>query len=591
MAISRKSIFIFLNLFILPMFIFAVIPIARWDVVPHQRIEKNFDAGVVAFSKAGVLDVSFDVSGQGYAGPSTQKVFSMELNTRTDVWEYFITLDPSDFTGSGKISIVATVTGKDGGVKELDPLILIVDGAGTLEAYEVWCDNHNGNDSTGLVGNPERPFETILAAINAVQALSNESKCDGAKIYLEEGAWTLGTSYTYSTLTVDEWIYFTKAPGASKENVIIDTGGTAHGTTWGCFKDLTISNKVTKNRITWHSPSNLWCDNVDIIGFNRTVTDSSPIRRDGVSRSDYPCWFTDCYVYNVDMAFREAYFCRGCDIEHIANDAFQNVECVINCTVDDIDPEDTYNHADVYQMWRYDKDNFIIYGLHATNCHYQGFYIDNNIDHTSNTNIAFVNVLIEMRGPGRYDFDNSTQKIILDAGGMVGNWDHVLLWNCTFLGGWFYYMGSGWTNSSMIGCLFDEWLDFSESDYVDPDWTLPGNSEGNVFLNNHFQYSAVTGEGIGSDKRPHYRAKSPDSDPDVSQSIGDPEIITSTDDIKYIGMPKSDTSPLVDRLPLNYFPVDALGKLRDSLPDIGAIEYNFWSGRQSVKPSGIKVIY
>jgi hypothetical protein len=54
--------------------VMAVTPIARYDVVPHQRIESTdtFNFGVVAFSKAGIEKVVFTISGQSYGGTGTE---------------------------------------------------------------------------------------------------------------------------------------------------------------------------------------------------------------------------------------------------------------------------------------------------------------------------------------------------------------------------------------------------------------------------------------------------------------------------------------------------------------------------------------
>lgn len=95
-------------------------PIARWDVVPHQRIQagESLKIGVVAFSKAGIDRVEFQVSGGGYVGPNPLVVSEIAFNERTQVDEYWVELSANDFTIDGPIEVRATVIGNDGGVRD-----------------------------------------------------------------------------------------------------------------------------------------------------------------------------------------------------------------------------------------------------------------------------------------------------------------------------------------------------------------------------------------------------------------------------------------------------------------------------------------
>ena len=70
---------------------FAARPIARWDVIPSQRVSGTFKAGVVAFHEKGVK-VQFSVNGK--------QAFTADhptLNPRTKVWEYVFAFDASKF--------------------------------------------------------------------------------------------------------------------------------------------------------------------------------------------------------------------------------------------------------------------------------------------------------------------------------------------------------------------------------------------------------------------------------------------------------------------------------------------------------------
>ena len=80
----------------------AARPIARWDVVPHQRIDGVFKAGIVAFHEDGV-EVEFDIAGRKFVADAPL------LNDRTGVWEFYVPIDVSKLP-DGPISIKATAT-------------------------------------------------------------------------------------------------------------------------------------------------------------------------------------------------------------------------------------------------------------------------------------------------------------------------------------------------------------------------------------------------------------------------------------------------------------------------------------------------
>ena len=84
---------------------FAARPVARWDVVPHQRISGVFNAGVVAFHEDGVK-VTFDVGGRKFTAEEPK------LNARTGVWEYFVPIDAAKLPdGPVAVKAVATTLG------------------------------------------------------------------------------------------------------------------------------------------------------------------------------------------------------------------------------------------------------------------------------------------------------------------------------------------------------------------------------------------------------------------------------------------------------------------------------------------------
>ena len=68
---------------------FAARPVARWDVVPDQRVSGTFLAGVCAFHEDGVR-VAFSVNGK-----FVHVANAPTPNPRTRVWEYVFPLDTS----------------------------------------------------------------------------------------------------------------------------------------------------------------------------------------------------------------------------------------------------------------------------------------------------------------------------------------------------------------------------------------------------------------------------------------------------------------------------------------------------------------
>ena len=78
----------------------AAHPVARWDVVPYQRIDGVFKAGVVAFHDEGV-QVVFEVAGKKFTAEEPK------LNDRTGVWEFFVPINVAKLP-DGPISLKAT---------------------------------------------------------------------------------------------------------------------------------------------------------------------------------------------------------------------------------------------------------------------------------------------------------------------------------------------------------------------------------------------------------------------------------------------------------------------------------------------------
>ena len=590
-AYHYKRLILFISMFFVASLLSALTPVARWDVVPYQRIDKNgiFNIGVVTFSKEGINNVTFSISGQGYHGQNYKSTSSMSYNDRTGVYEYYVPIEADDFSSDGIFTVSATVSGNDGGERVLDAITLNVNRTGDLIQPKVWVSS-SGSDSTGVVGDSLYPFSTISGAIQAIQVV-NGGKADGGIVYLEEGTYTLGNC---SVVTENEWLTITKAAGANIESTIINGGGSVKETKLIRFYNVTLKSKASYDKwlTGWPDPAplELWVDNCKVIGSGRHLPLTNPISRTG------PWYCTDSYFYNVDFGMSTGTLARNVEMETTGNDPFVNVECIINAKVTDVDPGATYWHADGFQNHTNPADNKIIYGYIGTDLHYQGMFIRGNGTHTNN---AFVNVFLEMREPGRPGASTS-DAIILSSGSLYGKYDHLIMWNCSFPTEGFYLhtepdIGFEIRNSSFIGNLFYELRDYPTgiggSTYEDPDYSEYGNTNNNDFLYNHYIWSAVD-SGIGGASEPHWYSKSPDSSVSVSQSLGDPALNLSDFNSDDFGLPKS-SSPLINRIPFKTVPVDARGFIRDSNPDVGALEYGADEPKvksMNIKPKGLRII-
>lgn len=566
---------IFLCIALLPTTVMALTPIAQPNVVPNQRFSagEKFNFGVVAFSKAGIDRVKFTISGQGYSGQNPLYSSSMTYNSRTDVYEYWVPLDASKFSSDGPISVSMTVYGKDGGSRNLGSIPLVVNASGKLPRPEAWVSN-TGSDSSGKVNNRSNPFRTIGGAISAIQSV-NGGVSDGATVYFYKGTYSLSGANT-TIKTNNEWLTFKKDTSASIENTIINNGGNAAKTKLLKVDSLTLTSSGKNDYVfNLNDPDFLWVNNCNLRGSDRWAQGSNPVKH-------FNSYHTNNYIYNVDRGVNGGILARNLSIEHIGEDAFQNFPFAVNIRVKDQDPGNTYWHADGFQQWGDGKENTIVYNYYGTDMHYQGLFM--RATNSAARNNAFVNVFMEMRPPGRPG--SSGGNAILSNGAMFGPWDHVVFWHNTLPSSAFYIAkdkaGYGFTNSSFIGNVFHEFKDAAQNSGSEPTWSLPGNTQKNEFLFNHITQSYTDlqqGHNCGWPTPagcPHVHSKSPDSDPNGSQSIGDPllnlpKLSNGQSAPSNFGQPK-DASPLINKITKVTVPADVFGNPRDQKPDIGAFE-------------------
>ncbi len=563
----RKEGLIFFGVFVLVCLNFVsaagLTPIARWDVVPYQRINfgETLNLGVVAFSKEGIDRVEFLISGQGYSG-GIKTATEMSLNPQTGVWEYWVPLSASEFSSDGVINVEAVVYGEDGGMRDknsfsggvnLDPglntLVLNVNPQMTLMQSEVWVNASGGNDNNP--GTRDQPLATIGRAVRNLRDMGNNG--NGGIVWLSPGIHNMNSSGSGNVYNDNEWITI-KPVVLGRDKTILQTSDK----TLSHVKKIKVEGIKIKRMdfgdyaMLFQPPSlfqnvSVWIDNCEIEGLGREVQEQRIM-------GNVKAYYTNSHIHDTRFPTDMGILARSLNLTQVGEDAFRNMPLIVNCNVDDIDRgNNTARHPDVWQ-WVYspemNEENIIAYNLRASNCTYQGISNNNAIvggqPSLIGKNIAFVNVHL-----------NCT------AGGYWARWtDHLLLWHVSEIGGNFFFQqdyfkpGLQWfwspvTNLSMKGCIFSKLKNYYNPTYGYVDWS---DTE-----NNHY----AVPQGFSGD--------------DLYVIAPGKNATNGTIEIDSYGRPLFG-SPLIDRLDENLVPIDADGNLRDSMGDIGA--YEFISGTQ-----------
>jgi hypothetical protein len=646
-------------------------PIARFDVVPHQRISKGevFNVGVVAFSKAGIDKVVFHISGQSYTGTNPVTVSDISYNPRTKVHEYWFPLRADDFQSDGPIQIEAVVYGTDSGTRDknwliddsfgatygldcwvdsngghnyycnvtsdnlfdesmiyseiyfyksddnwwngvneyissatantltfhyatswgenpttidhapqigdkfvltrgfgLDPLVLIVNPNGTLPAPIAYVDTQ-GNDSNGIVNNPNHPYATVGAAMKGVQTWmstnGHEDKISGGIIKLNPGTHTQSNGgFSGSVLSKDEWltIMANDEVGGNKTNTTLYAGSFLN-TEFVKACGLTISSENNGSDAfavasTFRHKFNIWIDDCNLVGHTKFNELAIPVTAKGK-------WFTNTYFTNMGKAVSAAKLARNLTIEHIGDDVFVKSPFGINIKANDVNPRDGTcvgggcAHADCWQWWGSPiPHNMIIYNFDCRNCTYQGIFArtqDGNTPEGYQTPKVEGAAIINMR-----------TELVDDPVGAKNAWyistSHMLMWHNTF-----NHEFNFWNDGDGSGRFP---LNIEDFDVV-------GNSFFNVELNagqgdDNGGDPQAPGIDLSSWRHNHYLEEAGTryyiETPGVDISVGNPMTDASAVPLE--------TSPLVDRVEQMLVPVDANGNLRTDASDIGAFEYN-----------------
>ena len=398
----------------------AARPVARWDVIPDQRIDGVFQAGVCAFHEEGV-QVQFSLNGKA-VGVARKPTF----NTRTEVWEFVFPVDTSKLPdGPLTLGAKAAVPDHPEEAYDLPELRLYANGKGSLTVREVvWADSENGDDANP--GTEASPLKTLGAAVRKTPV--------GGTVRLKAGLYSCqglgGGNRPY-------WTTIEAAPGVPRDAVEIGPGRPStdrlrfRGVTFFC--DATdgytpiLSGDNGKTRVwlddckTWNKKGR-WAANANVFG-NRYI----PYITGGITTE----------MTNGP----DGRIIRGHLVQKIASDVWTGSEkLVVNCRCEDVDPGSTGAHPDFHQShakapgW---VENVILYNVSGFDCKCQGLF------GTRLRNSAFVNVLFE-RTPGNYFLSQYS-----------GPMENVLFAHITLVGqNWLWRDGYTPKDVRVINCIF-----------------------------------------------------------------------------------------------------------------------------------------
>ncbi len=354
-------------------YVAATQPIARWDVVPGQRFDAPFKAGVVAFHEAGV-EVAFSVDGEAH-----ETVTAPSLNDRTGVVEYWIERDPSAYA-DGPLAVTAVVVPGGSGhtPRTLDTLELWANAGGTYTNSEVrWVDCDNGDDNTGD-GTEGAPYQSIRKAFGEVGS--------GGTVYLKPGTAYDIADGSGGFPSYQHWTTIRPAPGVSRDQVVVRANRTDNGMMrYQCF---TVHTGPDWGTVFYGGMDyeRLWADSLEITDVRGKTAGNA-----GISHYATVTYVTDCYIHDFPNG-------PGCELvrhvllENLLSDAVSGAKLAIDVTVDGIDPDTTGAHPDVYQLYSGSDTlrNRIVYNLRAYDVISQGLFNGG----TPIEDIAFVNILI-----------------------------------------------------------------------------------------------------------------------------------------------------------------------------------------------------
>lgn len=369
----------------------GAIPVARWDVIPHQRIKDTFEVGVVAFHE-NLKCVEFYVNGK--------KAFTANepaLNSRTHIWEYVYPLDASKYP-DGKLTLTAKAIAEDGGAKVLPELELFANHGDSLGSKNVvWIDPKNGNDFS--TGTKERPVSTFKAAFARVK--------DGGTIMLNKGMYDgkrMGgkTKRTY-------WTTIRPAPGLKRGDVKISGGriGVDKVRFFGVDLYCDIENDYGAVIVGEGGETSCWLDSCRIYNRKGSKADTHPFGNKMVA------YVTGGATVNMGNGPR-AEIVRSHQVINVSHEAFSGENTlIVNCRAVDVTPGEggDVSKCAFYQSAPRGKDwneDVIVYNVSGFNLRGRG------IAGSRLKNSAFVNLcLVSEKSDGNFTrFQGAMENVI-----------------------------------------------------------------------------------------------------------------------------------------------------------------------------------
>lgn len=471
--------------------------IARWDFIPYRTIQEPTNVGVVAFHINGIDRVSFSANG----GPWVD-VRTMERNPQTGVWEYYITLDPSSYP-DGRVELRAIVyptVGKprvlqgplEGNQRDgMHSMVLWTNGNRTLKSSERWVSLAGSDLNDGLT--EATAMRTISKAAASIH-LAQQGNAGGGFINVLPGeyAWSgAGKDQFGATVanpaTTERWLTVRRAPGHSGEVTFTShTDNGAVATKLLCVESLRfVGGKPSRGGSVANGL--IWIGNCELRGGSTSeVAQFIDVAYAGG-------YLTQTAVGNCVTGVSRAFLIRDVHINQIGNDAVSSIPLVLNCTVRNITRPAGQNwHCDVLQFApsATPRQNVIVFGLKAFDNRSQGLIARDGVASPPVVwkDFALVNAFIEFSQGSNH----TTQWRI--------STDHLLVWNCGFIGGPFLMRGSesdgsilNYSNVSFRGNVF---TNFNLG---------VASTSGIEFLNNHFVEGTAFGA-LATTGNPRYAA-------------------------------------------------------------------------------------
>lgn len=331
--------------------------IAHFDVVPYQVISKPFEVGVLAFHKNTIEAVIFNISDG--ASEESLRIETPSFNPRTNVIEYWVSIDPSLFK-DGLITINAKVI-PAGDKQEAEirniSLQLYANANGTFDNEQELFVSLKGNDKNQ--GTPDAPLASIISAL---YRLKNADR--GRITLLDEGTYYLGSANKKrSPLKSTHWITIAPAPWLNRDNVIITNRERSLIRLYSRmlhWQNLSFDFKNIKQ--IYNDSPYYWFEHCRWFSSDGREKVPKPLLPN--LRNYY--YATDSILHDMVYGFHFCKLLRNSKILNISGDAIQKNLLTVNTFIDNVGGELLKHHSDIYQMWD-EMDNVILYNVEAVN--------------------------------------------------------------------------------------------------------------------------------------------------------------------------------------------------------------------------------